>query len=190
MNVYELDTLTLNYIRLPVDNDNRNEFSEFFLTAYNEIYRRVMAEKVKLITKELIELEKGCFSEEKLSKKCIALREVRSVNGEKLGWQREEETNIYVYTNDKSVWVSYCYMPPLLCNPVPTCPPLESCPENTPKIPVEYHNLFSLWAAYRWFQSRRKFADAAYYYESASEVIQLLGSQQSSFETFHFHYLD
>ena len=40
MNVYELDTLTLNYIRLPVDNDNRNEFSEFFLTAYNEIYRR------------------------------------------------------------------------------------------------------------------------------------------------------
>ena len=69
MNVYELDTLTLNYIRLPVDNDNRNEFSEFFLTAYNEIYRRVMAEKVKLITKELIELEKGCFSEEKLSKK-------------------------------------------------------------------------------------------------------------------------
>lgn len=171
MNVYELDTLSIQYIRRPVDDDARTELSAFFLTAYNEIYRRIMSEVYRIACTETVFLDKnGSFDVMTLSKKLLSIKSIRSEVSEKLMWEKAADNNILVHTHAAQVTVTYFYMPVLLQNSTPTAPPSSNAAVNTPVIPPEYHNIFSLWAAYRYLHSRRKFEDANYYYEMAMEL--------------------
>ncbi len=174
MNTYELDTLTLNYIRRPIDDDARTELSEFFTVAYNEIYRRIMGDPYKLTETEAVMLKNRCFSINELAKSFIGVKVIKSRDGVKYVWEKGDGNNINVHTNDKTVNVTYYFMPATLKNITPTSPPDEENGENTPVIPTEYHNIFSLWAAYRYLHSRRQFEDAGYYYEMAMELFYQL----------------
>lgn len=171
MNVYALDTLSIQYIRRPVDNDARTELSAFFLTAYNEIYRRIMSEVYRIACVETVSLDKnGSFDITALTKNLLSIKSIRSEASEKLMWEKAADNRIIVHTHTAQVTVTYFYMPPLLQNSTPTTPPSTDAVINTPVIPPEYHNIFSLWAAYRYLHSRRKFEDANYYYEMAMEL--------------------
>lgn len=171
MNVYTLDTLSLQYIRRPIDDIARNELSEFFCTAYNEIYRRIMSDPYKLSLSQTVTLdEENSFSVNKLSKSLIRIKKITSTGNVKLMWERADDDCIKVHTVNKNVIVNYFYMPELLSNKTPTVIPTKATNTNTPVIPSEYHNIFSLWAAYRYMHSRRKSEDANYYYEMAMEL--------------------
>ena len=177
MNVYNLDTLSLQYIRRPVDDDARTELSAFFTVAYNEIYRRIMSEAYRITFTENVQLDNNkSFSCNSLSKRLITIKNIRTPQNEKLLWERGTENNINVHTAASTVIVTYCYMPGLLQNSTPTTPPESAAPSNTPVIPEEYHNIFSLWAAYRYLHSRRKFEDSNYYYEMAMELFMKLSN--------------
>lgn len=170
MNIYELDTLSIQYIRRPVDNAARQELSSFFTAAYNEIYRRIMSDAYRIFTTESTALTNNTFSASSLSKTLLSIKSIHSQNGSKLLWKKCEEDNIFVHTSDNIVNITYYYMPPVLENPTPTAPPVSASPSNTPVIPVEYHNIFSLWAAYRYLHSRRRLEDANAYYEMAIDL--------------------
>ena len=62
--------------------------------------------------------------------------------------------------------------------------------ENTPIIPEEYHNIFSLWAAYRYMHSRRKSEDANYYYEMAMELFAKIKNDYGEKTKFKVNYLE
>lgn len=171
MNTYTLDTLSLQYIRRPVDDQARLELSEFFTTAYNEIYRRIMSECYKLSHSEVMTLDgEKAFSVDALSKRLIRIRRITTLYNAKLMWERGDDDMISVKTASPRVIVSYYYMPTLLTNSTPTAMPITADDTNTPIIPEEYHNVFSLWAAYRYMHSRRKSDDANYYYQMAMEL--------------------
>ncbi len=177
MNTYTLDTLSLQYIRRPVDDAARTELSEFFCTAYNEIYRRLLSDPYKLSTAQVVNLTpEHTFSTQSLNNTLIRIRRITSGNGSKLMWERSDGNTVTVHTSDKIAVVSYYYMPQLLTNPTPTQIPLQNTDANTPVIPQEYHNIFSLWAAYRYMHSRRKQEDANYYYEMAMELFYQIKS--------------
>ena len=170
MNIYTLDTLSLQYIRRPVDDNARKELGEFFCLAYNEIYRRIMSEPYKLSTSQTVKLENGAFKIEQLSRPLIRIKRITTLKNLKLMWERGDDDTITVHTHESEISISYYYMPPLLKNEDPCNMPLVPTNDNTPIIPEEYHNIFSLWAAYRYMHSRRKSEDANYYYEMAMEL--------------------
>lgn len=177
MNIYTLDTLSLQYIRRPVDDNARNELSKFFCTAYNEIYRRIMSEPYKLTVSQNVVLDTNhTFSTDVLSKSLIRVKKITSTANIKLMWERGDENCIKVHTNNSCVIVSYYYMPELLENNTPTVMPILASNKNTPVIPEEYHNIFSLWAAYRYMHSKRKSEDANYYYEMSMELFYKIKS--------------
>lgn len=191
MNVYELDTLSLQYIRRPPDNDARNELSQFFVTAYNEIYRRIMSEAYRISVAETTELDENkCFSVGALSKTLLSIKNIYDACSDKLLWERSTNDNIKVHTSAKSVTVVYYYMPELLENTTPTTAPGTVSPNNTPCIPQEYHNIFSLWAAYRYLHSRRKFEDANYYYEMAIELMHKISNDFAERTKLKINYLN
>ena len=190
MNTYELDTLSIQYIRRPVDDASREDLSAFFLAAYNEIYRRIMSEAYKVFTTESIILDKNnSFSVDNLSKSLIYIKCINSSEQIQLKWEKADDNKIFIYTNSKTVYITYYYMPHLLENNNPVSPPASITPSNTPIIPKEYHNIFSLWAAYRYLHSRRKFEDANYYYEMAMELFGKLDSSFSSSAKLNINYL-
>ncbi len=190
MNIYTLDTLSLQYIRRPVDDTARKELSSFFCTAYNEIYRRIMSEPYKLSTSQSITLDAShTFSASKLSKTLIRIKKITSLANAKLMWERSDTNIIKVHTNDSTVMISYYYMPEPLENKTPTVMPVSSSNKNTPIIPEEYHNIFSLWAAYRYMHSRRKSEDANYYYEMAMELFYKIKSDYGETTKIKVNYL-
>lgn len=190
MNVYELDTLSIQYIRRPVDNDARTELSAFFLTAYNEIYRRIMSEVYRITCSEEITLSpNGSFDMIALSRSLLSIKSIKSDTSEKLKWEKGSNGKIIVHTQAKHVTVTYFYMPPLLQNSEPTSPPSINGSFNNPIIPSEYHNIFALWAAYRYLHSRRKFEDANYYYEMAMELFYKISCDIGEKTKFNINYL-
>jgi hypothetical protein len=48
MNVYELDAMTLQFIRRPVTDEFREEYAPLFLAAYNEMYRMICTRFYKI----------------------------------------------------------------------------------------------------------------------------------------------
>ena len=191
MNVYELDALSIQYIRRPVDNDARTELSAFFLTAYNEIYRRIMSEVYRVTYTETVALDSNkCFSPDNLSKRLISIKNIRTSGCDKLLWEKHSDNNIAVHTQSNTVTVTYCYMPELLTNSSPTTAPTSVSATNTPIIPEEYHNIFSLWAAYRYLHSRRKFEDANYYYEMAMELFYKISCDLGETTKLKINYLN
>jgi len=189
MNIYTLDTLSLQYIRRPVDDNARKELSEFFCHAYNEIYRRIMSEPYKLSTSQTITLKNKAFKVSDLQRPLIRIKRITTLKNLKLMWERGDDDTITVHTNDKDVAISYYYMPQLLKNDDPTNMPLMPSNENTPIIPEEYHNIFSLWAAYRYMHSRRKSEDANYYYEMAMELFAKIKNDYGEKTKFKVNYL-
>lgn len=191
MNIYTLDTLSLQYIRRPVDDDARTELSEFFCTAYNEIYRRIMSEPYKLSTTQTVALDNNhSFSVEKLSKSLIRIKKIKSIHNIKLMWERDDNNFIKVHTNDKFAVICYYYMPLLLKNENPTVIPIVPSETNTPVIPDEYHNIFSLWAAYRYMHSKRKSEDANYYYEMSMELFYKIKNDYGEKTKIKVNYFD
>ena len=191
MNVFNLDTLSLQYIRRPVDDEGRNDLSPFFVTAYNEIYRRIMSEAYRITHTETVTLDENkCFSTGSLSKRLISIKNIYVLGNSKLLWERDSGNTIKVHTTATFVNVTYCYMPELLKNPTPLAEPTSASDSNTPVIPEEYHNIFSLWAAYRYLHSRRKFEDANYYYEMAMELLRKLGNDFGEKTRLKINYLN
>ncbi len=180
MNVYELDTLSLQYIRRPVDNEARTELSAFFLTAYNEVYRRIMTDAYRLFAKETVRLDSDHeFNTDSLNNELLGIRKITSLSGERLLWERNVGNIISVRTSAQNVVITYNYMPALLVNQNPIVSLTVSTATNMPVIPKEYHNVFSLWAAYRYLHSRRKFEDSSCYYEMATELISKIKNDVS-----------
>ncbi len=191
MNVYDLDTLSLHYIRRPVDDDGRNELSQYFLVAYNEIYRRIMSKAYPLTKIDTITLDSSkCFSISSLSSPLIGIKYILSEYSAKLLWEKRDEDTIKVRTHSNYADVCYSYMPPLLKNETPTVENTGNDETNIPIIPEEYHNIFSLWAAYRYLHAKRQFEDANYYYEMSMELFSQISSDYSESAYLNINFLN
>ena len=191
MNVYELDSLSLHYIRRPVDDDGRKELSQYFLVAYNEIYRRIMSKAFALTKVDNVTLDsRKCFSADSLSSPLISIKYILSEYSSKLLWEKCEDNKIKVRTHSRYADVYYRYMPPLLENENPTVERSDTDETYVPLIPEEYHNIFSLWAAYRYLHAKRQFEDANYYYEMSMELMSQLSTEYSESTHLNINFLD
>lgn len=150
-----------------------------------------MSGPYKMSTTQKMQLDESqSFSVDKLSKSLIKIKKITSVGNIKLMWERGDDNCIKVHTGDKFVIVNYYYMPDLLVNNTPTTIPSISTNKNTPIIPEEYHNIFSLWAAYRYMHSRRKSEDANYYYEMAMELFYKIKNDYGETTKIKVNYFD
>lgn len=165
MNVYELDGLTLDYIRQPREDDLRREYASFFLAAYNEFYCEIIGERYRSFYRESVTFDRdtderyGLITLSDLSKTFISIKEIITSGNQEYPassiTRYDTERMGVAYPIEDTATLVYFYMPAPLAHDGnnPATPPETASETNTPIFtPAEYHNALSLWAAYRYYK--------------------------------------
>jgi len=175
MNVYEMDGMSLRFIRRPVEDDFRREYAPLFLAAYNEIYRLICTRFYQGVERETVSLDNEALADVRsLAKPMIRLLKVytggdRAVSN--VDRYDSDRVRIPGYAGQEVVFL-YQYMPPMLQNPHPAflIEPENEDDTNVPVIPEAYHLALPLYAAHTWMHAQEKFSEANFYYQRAMAV--------------------
>jgi len=189
MNVYQLDGITLDYIRQPRENSLRREYHEFFLAAYNEFYREIIEERYRPFHRESVIFDRetderyGLIDWTVLDKKFISIKEIITSGNQTYDTSqicRYDHNNIGVlYPIDDTATLAYFYMPSRLAHDGnnPNTPPTEVSETNTPIfVPEEYHIALSQYAAYRYYKKEGNQKMEQSYYFDAKVTKDKIGS--------------
>lgn len=167
MNVYDLDTLTLQQCRL--EETDRAEYSARFLVAYNFAYGRIMREKWKPWTTEAVVLDANrCFLISALTNTCVTIQNVSDYADFSSGANYGKGTRYTFYEKDgagtivvpevdggETVYVTYQYTPSRLeAMTSYDAETFAADATNTPQFDEDYHDILTYWATHRYYTAR------------------------------------
>lgn len=167
MNVYELDTVTLDLLYEDVTDENRAARAPGFLRAYNRAYDEMQRARYRPRRWEQAQATDDTLALASLSYCCRAILKIarfRDYSQEAGGGASpglvfrpvDHSAVALPGAGADSVWVLYEYRYPDLKNDAPCSPPAEETPENTPQIPCEAHPLLCIAAAADCCRRRRR----------------------------------